>query len=162
MTNRSLLTVLLAGACLASGGCFWRGRPTPAEGTSIRTVGPFRVVLAVPAGAYEPGDSFTVTVTTTNVSDEPVVVHRWGSVAYYLTVSHNRGTGWEEVHTYPGGTAGVMESWTFRPGQQKSTAIRLTVEPDWPVGELLRLEAHMNGREEVRAAEFVEIIPRTP
>jgi hypothetical protein len=148
------LMLCLSGALAAAGGC-----AADYTGGTFRRIGGLTIGAEVPRHVYYPGERIPLTVTTVNQSDHPVAVDRMGSVEYFVTVSRNEGLGWELVRQYPSGTAGVLQRVVFRPGQVRRTTITVPVERDWPTGEVLRLQARMNGREEVASSDFVEIRP---
>ena len=56
---------------------------------------------------------------------------------------------WEEVKRYPQAETTTMNPWTLEANSHRTFEMQLTVQPDWPTGEPLRMTAELNGRKDV-------------
>lgn len=92
------------------------------------------------------GETMEVLVVAKNVTRAPIEIHAPTSVPALVKVWRYTGVGWDEVKRYPENNMLITRTWCLPPGGSREFAFRLPVEPDWPLGELLRVSGELNGR----------------
>jgi hypothetical protein len=106
---------------------------------------------------FHVGERFRITVTATNLTDRPLRIDARTGAPVYVRLSRFTGLYEEEFRAYPQAAIMIMSAWTLRGGQSKAFPIELTVEPDWPRGEAIRLAAELNGRPDVQPVVVITI-----
>jgi len=158
--NRRLALVLIAATALTAG-CA-RKPPAPATSgprfDSVRK-GDLSIRLEINKDTLAPGESFVVTVKALNTGSEPIHLTADTGAKAYVQIYHNTGLGWEHVATYPQAATQVVTPWTLQPGVQWVQHMTLTVSPDWPQNEPLRVVAHLNGAPNIRPMLLIEVQP---
>lgn len=154
---------LLSGAAavaVALGGC---------AGQEIKPASPYcaqaeglLVGLEIPKTSILRGETVTVGVVAVNLTDKPIAIHATTGAPVHLSVWRSTGIGWEMVKRYPRAATMVMTTWTLAPRAQRRFEMNLTVEPDWPTHEPLRLTAELNGRDDVVAAAPITVVSLPP
>jgi hypothetical protein len=156
MTRNILAASMLAAMVLA--GC-------NGDGSDKIMTGPVNAVeadglgatLTIPTRNYRIGDKVPASITVTNTTDEPATIRATTGAPIYLHVERWTGLAWEPVLTFPEAAIMVMSPWTLKPGASRTFEMTLTVEPDWPTNEMLRLVAEVNGRPQLRPALTFEV-----
>ena len=140
--------VMSAALVLSAAGCPKKEvvDPTP---TNEVTVDGLQVTIEMPKRDYQVGEEFLVVVTAANTTGRSIkIVSRTGAPVY-LRIWRHTGLDWEEVKAYPEAATMLMTTWTLNKKSARRFALPLTVEPDWPAGEILAVSAELNGREDV-------------
>lgn len=154
ITGLGLAAVL---AAAAAAGCAGSNSAINGAPSSRVVVDGLAVSLELPARAFRPGQTFTVNLSAENVSGRPIHLDARTRSLYYLRLWRDTTIGWEPLRRYPQSEAMVPGPWTLAPGKRRAFGpITLTVEPDWPRGEMLRITGELNGRPNAKAA--VEIV----
>ena len=155
MMRLVILPVLLG--CLAAVGC--GPRRIDATPRAQAQVDGLKVTLELPGRTFKVGENFLALVTAENVWSRPLeIVSRTGTPVY-LRIWRHTGVVWEEVKRYPQASTMVMTGWTIRQRAQRQFAMPLTVEPDWPTGELLSMTAEIDGREQASPRVTFDVAP---
>ena len=152
---KSFSHVILLLSATAMAGC--AARDVQVSHVSSVAAGGLEVSVEIPKRDYTVGERFTVTVTARNESDSPVEIIARGGAPVYLRLWRCGELGWEQIHRYPRASTMLVMPWTLAAGQARSFPIVLAVEPDWPDGELLKLTAEINGRNELAPALTLNI-----
>ena len=161
MKSAGLCLLVLAGMIL-NGGCGSGEIATTPTSSTVEVDG-FSVSLDIPARTLTRGESFSVTVTATNSTKRPMQIVSTSGTPVYVRISRHTGLVWEVVKTYPEASTMIMNPWTLDRESSRSFVMQLTVEPDWPRGEPLRLTAEINGRSEIAPGITVEVtVPTEP
>ena len=148
---------LFLGLCLAANlvGC---AVPGPEATNTVRAADGLAVSIETAKRAFVAGERLNVLVTAKNHGGAKTIGAVSGAPAYVRLLQHV-GIGWEEVRRYPETEMMVISPWQLEAGQKRQFILPLTVEPDWPVGELLRLTAELNGRPDVAPGVVIEVLP---
>ena len=157
---RNCLLVCAAVGLLVVVGCAPPPSPLEDPGMAVARHGPLAIGIAVSPKEPAPGQNITVTVAVENRGRHPETIVHAGSARVLLTVSRLGLVGWDEIRTYPRARAMLLHSYELKPGASFTESVSVRVDPDWPVGELLRVRARLSGRDEVAVAEFVTVRPR--
>lgn len=114
--------------------------------TNVAKSADLAVSLTIPKRSYCVGETMQVVVTVANLTGQPktIAATTAAPVQFVLTRETQRYN--PVVKKYPQFAAPAMSPWTLAPGQVRSFEQTLTVEPDWPREELLRLTANIAGR----------------
>ncbi|MCK4602249.1 MAG: hypothetical protein KAU28_07270 [Phycisphaerae bacterium] len=115
------------------------------------------VTIELPKRDFLVGEQFTVTLTARNKTSQPIRIEARNSSPYILRLWRHTGTAWDQAKEYPEVALAVMSPWTLRGGARRTFIARLTVEPDWPTGELLRLSGELNGRPDAAPGVAVSV-----
>ena len=83
------------------------------------------------------GEQFRVDVTASNNTSEPMGIVARSGAPVYVRIWRFTGMAWDEVKTYPEASIMVMRPWTLPAGEDWKFSMLLSVEPDWPTGEVL-------------------------
>ena len=146
---------LLLAATVALAGCEGQKvAPRPANSVEINGLA---VTIDVPNRSFTVGEQFKVTVTAHNTTKQPMRIPAGSGAPVYVRLWRYTGLAWEEVKRYPESAVMIMRPWSLAPGQKRTFAMQLAVEPDWPTGEVLRITAELNGRAEVAPGVTVEV-----
>jgi len=121
-----------------------------------------KVTIKVPKRSFVTGERFQVLITADNTTRHPIRIPAASGAPVYVRIWRHTGLSWEEVKRYPEAATTIMTPWTLQPHQQWTRIMNLTVEPDWPTDELLRITAELNGREDASPALTVEVSPPEP
>ena len=92
------------------------------------------------------GETFKVVVVGRNTTREPIRIDARTGAPVYVRIWRHTGLAWETVKRYPEVATMVMTPWTLAPHSERRFELNLTVGPDWPTNEPLRLTAELNGR----------------
>jgi hypothetical protein len=135
-------------------------RGGPADGTGARAVGDgLAVELHAEPNVVLPGERLHVVLTAENVSPRPLRIQAPSGSPYFLRLWRHTGVDWEHLKRYPQADVQMLTPWTLPAGASRRFDVSLPVEPDWPRGEALRLTGEVNGREDVRAALTIRVLP---
>lgn len=154
MRRANLLLALLVVA--GAGGCASVG-PQPI-GNTVEIDG-LAVTVEVPKRQLQVGQQFRVLVTVENRTKEAMRIPAASGAPYYIRIWRHTGLAWEEVKRYPEAVTMIMSPWTLEGKSTRTFAPILTVAPDWPTNELLRITAELNGREQASPGVNVEVLP---
>lgn len=157
MTRRSLLFVSVSLMLLFAAGCAQSG--PPGDGPSVVHAGSLAAHMRVPAETVRHGQVIGVSITTWNLGKNPVTMPRTVSDVYRVEVARHDGMGWVTFRTYPATEAILLRRLTLEPDSRREDSVSVPVEPDWPAGEVVRLQAVMNGRADLRMSDFVSVKP---
>jgi len=154
---KTLVLLMAIGVALALAGC-----PKPAEpieqGIAAKvSKGDLALELRVPRRNVVRGQTVPVTVTASNLGKEEMTVEATSGALVYVRLWRRTALGWEQVKRLPETAAMVIQHWALPPGQSKAFELNLTVSPDWPTGEPLRITTELNGRPEVRAGGVIQV-----
>lgn len=119
--------------------------------------GPLVVTLEIPKTALRGGEQFTAVVTAKNMSKLPVVINARTGAPAYIGLWRQTSLYSEEIKRYPEFATMVASTWTLAAGASRSFPLRLTVEPDWPRGEALRLAGYIDGRADLVATVNIRV-----
>jgi len=104
------------------------------------------VTLELTKRDFVVGEKMNVTITARNLTSQPLTIKAASETPYFVKVWHNIGVGWEVVKQYPQSEMLIMTAWRLAAKAERKFNVSVSVEPDWPTGELLRLTAELNGR----------------
>jgi hypothetical protein len=163
-----MMLLLLGAAMLAAFGC---EASDPSTSADLSPVTPGRgntasasdeeltVSIHLPKTRFVSGESLSLTIVATNRSDKGIRLRGTTTAPYLVRIARLGAVGWRKVRVYPEAAAPVLSEWVIPPGGSRTFKTVLTVEPDWPTYENLRLETHLAGRESVRPFVHFEITP---
>ncbi len=127
--------------------------------SGVAQVDGLRLKIELPKSKLVRGESFKLAVTATNRTFKPIHIEANTGTPVYVRVWSKEPVGWEQVRRYPQATTMVMSPWTIQARKTRRFEMQLTVEPDWPTCEPIRLTAELNGRDGLRPELTVEIVP---
>jgi hypothetical protein len=133
--------------------------PVPDATTATGRAKALALTLDLPAHTFRTGQTFQARIVASNTTDIPINIHARTAAPFYLHVYAHDGGSWQRVETYPQAAAMVLSDWTLPAGQERTFTPTLRVEPSWPTGKLLRLEAVLNGRDDVNPFVTIEVLP---
>lgn len=105
------------------------------------------------------GQTIDVTLTATNISDQPITIPAEGRAPAYIYVCRYNGASWETSEKYPQAQVVLMNPWQIEPGQTKTFVLTIPVEPDWPTAETLMIVGELNGLPYQQAATPLRVFP---
>jgi hypothetical protein len=114
--------------------------------------------IELPSVTFTPGQQFPVKIVATNTTDRPIRIQAGSGGPYRVYLWRFDGLGWGRIKGYPAGAVIVMNEWFLAPHTSRTFEPLLTVEPDWPTHEPLRLEAKINGRDDLGPFVHIEVI----
>lgn len=117
------------------------------------------VSLEVPKRTFDPGETFAVTVIAQNRTQRAMRIVAASGALVHMRIWRHTGLGWEEVKRYPQAATTALNPWTLKGNSERRFALQLTVQPDWPTGELLRLTGELNGKAEASPGITIEVAP---
>ena len=117
------------------------------------------VSLEVSKRTFDPGETFTVTVIAQNRTQRAMRIVAASGALVHMRIWRHTGLGWEEVKRYPQAATTALTPWTLKGNSARRFALQLTVQPDWPTGELLRLTGELNGKAEASPGITIEVAP---
>ncbi len=117
------------------------------------------VSLELPNWQFTQGEKIKIVVTAKNLTSHPLKIETSSGAPVIVRLSRHTVIGWEELLRYPKASIMVMNRWTLGPKETKRFPMLLKVEPDWPVGELLRMTGELNGRSEVAPGITIGVNP---
>ena len=137
--------------------------PQKIDATPVNTVevDGLSVSLELPDRQFRTGQQARAVVVARNLTDRPIPIDARTGAPVYIRILRFTGISWEDVKRYPEAATMVMSPWTLDAGAQRTFVMNLTVEPDWPTGEIIRITAGLNGREEASPGLAVEVMPPT-
>ena len=151
------LASVLAALCFA--GCAPSASKTAGIVYSSTAAGDgLTVTLTLPRTVFVVGDRVTATITATNTTRRPIDIPADTGALVYVRIFRYMPVGWEEVKRYPQTATMVMSPWKLPPKAQRTFNLNLTVEPDWPAKEPLRMTAELNGRPKVTPVLIVRVL----
>jgi len=141
MTVR-LLILVVAGLTLTGceGGLFGPDRSAEAPARTDQVF----LTIEMPARVTV-GQPVDVDVLVTNPTEEPFHVVSPTGALVVLKLKRLEPIGWVPVRQFPDMALQALRPWTIDPGQTRPFSFNLTVEPDWPANEALRMVATLNG-----------------
>lgn len=128
------------------------------EDTSIERTDDLSLVLDLPSDRFEPGETFTATITLKNRSNEPLEIEARSSALYKIHLMRPEKSNWQTFKTFPEMAAMVITPWTLPAGEQRSFKPELTVTEDWPTHELIRVQAEINGLPDLKTHVDIEVL----
>jgi hypothetical protein len=121
------------------------------------------VTLDLPKTTLAPGEQVHVSIIASNRTDQRLRIQAGSGAPYFVSLWRHTGTGWDKIKRYPVTSQLVLSEWYLPPCGARAFAPMVTVEPDWPRHELLRLQVEINGRGDVAPWVGVEVIePEAP
>ena len=141
---RSALVSLAALGLLAAVGCAPSGLDVD-EAKNVAEADGLRVQVQLPGRYFKTGQKIRVAVTATNTTGKPIEIHSPTGAPVLVRITRQTLLSPEQVRVYPGSATANILSWTLPAGQSRTFVLRVPVEPDWPVEELLHLSAELNG-----------------
>ena len=151
------LSLLVIAAVFLSAGC--NKQEVDTTPTNVTEIDGLAVSLNIPSRLLTMRERFVLTVTAHNRTRQPMQIEAETGAPVYVRIFRHTGLVWEEIKRYPTSTTMIMSFWTLQPGAKRSFMMDMTVEPDWPVGEPLRITVELNGRAEVSPGVVVEVNP---
>lgn len=106
------------------------------------------VSIELPKRSFTVGERSEVVVTATNTTGKAMTIFASSGAPVYLHIWRHTGLSWEKVKRYPRTATMVMTPWRIEGRGERRFVMPLTVEPDWPTGEILKISAELNGRPE--------------
>ena len=117
-----------------------------------------QLTIHLPQTTFAPGDKFPVKIVATNKTSQGIRIKAATSAPYYIYLLQYKDASWKRIKTYPSASAIVATQWVIPPHGTRTFVPVLTVEPDWPMYENLRLVVSLNGREDVAPFFNIEIL----
>ena len=163
--NRTVWAWIVLGAVLA--GCYEPVEPTapipPDTRTATAAGDDLIVTLGLPKTTFETGERFRVSILAANQTDQRLRIQADSGAPYFVSLWRYTGTGWDKIKRYPVTPQMVLSEWYLAPFGTRRFAPMVTVEPDWPTRELLRLQVELNGRPDVAPWVSIEVVnPEAP
>lgn len=157
-----VLVAALLPALLAVIGCAQKPMASPPAGqlSNHVTSGDLSARLVVDKPVAVVDNSFQVWLSVTNMGKTPVPVLADSTAPMIVTLWRYTPTGWERFREFPQSAVRRSVSWQLHPGQTRDFHMTVPVTPDWPMTDLLKLTAEMNGRPEAQPAVLVRAIPK--
>lgn len=135
--------------------------PAPDETTGTDQHDNLSLILELPANTFRVGQSFTPKLIARNTSaTEGVRIRGNTGAPFYLHLLAHDGVSWQRIKTYPEAATMAMTEWVLPAGAERTFTPTLRVEPDWPTYQHLRLQAVLNGREDVNPFVTIEVLPK--
>lgn len=156
MRIAKLLLLLLGGVAVLVG-C--QRQEIDTKPTNTVEIDGLAVSLDIPHQFLVVGEQFELTVTAHNMTRRPMRIDAETGALVYVRIFRHTGLVWEEVKRYPATAAMIMSPWTLQRTTRRDFVMQMTVEPDWPVGEPLRITAELDGRPDVSPEVIVEVGP---
>jgi hypothetical protein len=157
MKNVAIVAMLVAAGTLV--GCEPAEPKTQSDRINAAEVDGLEVTLEVPRKQYSPGEKMNLTVVARNTTERDMRIEANTGAPVYVRVWRHTGLGWTQVHRYPEMTTMVMNPWTLDAESRRTFPMNITVEPDWPTGERLRLTAELNGRAKAQPEVMIHVTP---
>jgi len=157
---RILQPAVIIGLLLALTGCTdQEDKKLSTAATNSMTLAGLKVSLTVPDREFAPGERFEAAVTVENVSDRTVTLAADSAAPVYVRLWRHPAIGWDEIRQYPWtpGLQGAARS--LPPGYSQTHTMELTVEPNWPTNEFLRLTAEANGMPQLMPGVSIMVLP---
>ena len=104
-----------------------------------------RLTLSLSTTALAAGQDVRVIATAVNNTRRPLEITASTSALVIVRLWRQTPSGWTQVREYPETALQVLHPWTLAPGEQREFEWTLTVEPNWPPNEPLRMTAELNG-----------------
>jgi len=146
-------------AALALSGCADRAG-IEVDKATVESAG-LSVSMEMPKSSFVVGESFALAVTAENKTLRPIPVYPDSGAPVYVRVWRHTGITWRQVKRYPPTAVVVMKRWELSPGGRRRFTMKLTVEPDWPTGEPLKLTAELNGRDDAAPGVLILVHRRS-
>jgi len=156
---RTAMWSLVLAALVWTAGCTQEARIEDIA-RNVAEHGGLQVQIELPGRNYQTGDDLRVEVTATNTTDKPIEIHSPTGAPVLVRVMRHTMLAPEQVRVYPRTATANILSWTLPAGQTRSFVLRVPIEPDWPVEEILHVTAELNGYG--KAAPGVFVLVRTP
>ncbi len=135
--------------------------PTLDTTTATASADGLQLTIHLPKATFAPGDKFPVKIVATNKTPRGIRIKAGTGAPYYIYLLQYKNAGWKQIKTYPSAAAIVTREWVISPHKTRTFAPVLTVEPDWPMYENLRLGVNLNGREDVAPFLNIEVLNKT-
>jgi len=126
--------------------------------SSVQTDG-LSVSIEIPKRVLDLGEDLQVIVAAANVTGRPIRIIADTRALVYVKIWRHTGLDWEEVKRYPQAATMVMTPWSIEGGSERRFVMLLTVEPDWPTGEVLAMTGELNGWEQAIPQVKLEVAP---
>jgi hypothetical protein len=154
--------MLLAAAMLP--GCardksYVDGGSIAADLQDIAVVGDLSVEMRLVKRSYLPGQNLTVQLTARNTGSEPMTIEAPSGAKVFVQIERYINAHWARVNRYPEAAVMALHTWTLPPNSQKQWTVPLTVEPDWPVAEPLKVKAWINGLPNIAPSVQIRVLP---
>lgn len=155
---RTVKTTWMAAAIagLLAGGC----APPPVQDILIGEAvsGDLEAVVTVDRRTAHLGQTIGVTLTVRNTSRDPIPVESRTAAPMIVTVwNYDSEKRWRRVKEYPQVSIFQRTLWVLSGKEERTFAMKVPVEPDWPARQLVKLTAELNGRTDARPYVLVEI-----
>ena len=135
--------------------------PTFDTTTATASADDLRVTIHLPQTTFAPGDKVLVKIVASNKTSGGIRIKAGTGAPYYIHLLQYKDAGWKQIKVYPSAATIITQEWVIPPHETRTFAPVLTVEPDWPMYENLRLEVNLNGREDVRPFLHIEVLNKT-
>ena len=112
---------------------------------STVTANGLTLTIDLPETTFVNGEKIPVKIVADNKTNNRLHFKSKTAAVYTLRLLRHDGLNWSCVRSWPAGAVVVTTTWGISPGQSQTFAPMLTVTPDWPTYEPLRLEAQING-----------------
>jgi len=156
---RTALWSLVSLALLAAGGCAEKPKLDDLATNAVEADG-LKVQIQLPGRQFQTGQMLRVNITAINTTKKPIEIHSPTGAPVLVRVLRHTMLAAEQVRVYPRSATANILSWTLPAGQCRNFALRVPIEPDWPVEEVLHVTAELNGYG--KAAPGVFIVVRAP
>jgi hypothetical protein len=113
----------------------------------------------VPSSHLFTGQTLAMKITAINTTDQPITINADSKAPVIVSLYRQTAAGWELVKRYPESPIMVANTWTLAPKASREFPLNLTVSPDWPTREGIRLEAQINGMAKAKPGLVVQIYP---
>ena len=156
---KTLTAALLTGVLLAALGCQQeplKAAAQPGIAVSGADKG-LQVAMQLPQRNLYRGQVVPIKVTATNTTQQELAIPAETGSPVYVTVLRKTGAGWEQVKRLPETPVMVAKPWKLAPGVSHTFILNVTVSPDWPTGEPLRVTAELNGRPQAKATANIQV-----
>jgi len=119
--------------------------------------GGLAVSIRLSKEAFTVGEKVSVLLKAYNLTNRPISIEAASGALVFVKIWRHTGLGWEQLKCYPQSAVMALNPWTLAPRSERNFSLQLTVEPDWPVGELVRITGELNGWPDASAGVIIEV-----
>jgi len=153
MSRLTIVLGLMAAVCV---GC--TPRDSMDKGFIVQAVKEgLTLEMSVPERHYVSGQTIPLTIMARNETRDDMVIDAGSGALVAVTVWRRTELGWEKVKRLPETAVMMPSPWKLPAKGSHTFTMNLSVTPDWPTGEWLKLTGELNGKPGVTPAGLVEI-----
>lgn len=120
--------------------------------------GGLKVSVSVPKRFLHPGEKVDVVVTATNTTAAAMRISANSTAPAYVRLWRLATLDWERIMRFPKTPTMIMRPWTLSAWGRRTFPMTLTVSPDWPTNQPLRITGELNGRPDAVPDLLVRVV----